>query len=56
MAYFWNMTNSKENPSKRKFTSKSTNQQEVEASQEPKRGKSRATPQAEDKIKLKYNF
>ena len=50
------MTDSKDNPSKAEFTSESTNKNQVEASQKPKRGQSRAKPQAKDKIKLKYNF
>ena len=46
------MTNSKESPSKQEFISESTNQKEVQASQKPKRGQSRAKPQAKDKIAL----
>ncbi len=56
MTYFRNMTDTKDNSSKQESTPESTKENQVKASQKPKRGQSRATPQAQDKIKLKYNF
>lgn len=56
MTYFQNMTDSKENLPKPESAPESTKENKVEIFQKPKRGKSRAKPQAKNKIKLKYNF
>ncbi|HHP7231646.1 MAG TPA: hypothetical protein ACFCUY_12410 [Xenococcaceae cyanobacterium] len=50
------MTDSKENLSKTEYTPESAKENKAETLQKPKRGQTRAKPQAKDKKKLKYNF
>ena len=54
--YLGNMTDSKENPSQPKSSSEDSQEKELKVPQKPKRGQSRAIPQAKDKKKHRYNF